>query len=104
MVAETSQSESETVECDRHGHRRKTYVCDHLLDGEKQGFVWSPDEPENPYPDAWCLACDRVRLEHGEKWNPQSEALITVRLVCSDCYEEIKERNHLGTEVSGNVH
>jgi hypothetical protein len=45
-----------------------------------------------------------VRLEHGEKWNPQSEALITVRLVCSDCYEEIKERNHLGTEVSGNVH
>jgi hypothetical protein len=32
------------------------------------------------------------------EWNEKSIALLKVRLVCGDCYEEIKERNVLGTE------
>jgi hypothetical protein len=36
-------------------------------------------------------------LAHGGKWNETSEALIKVRLVCGDCYEEIKSKNALDT-------
>lgn len=34
------------------------------------------------------------------QWNEKSIALIKVRLVCGDCYEEIKARNVLGAEGS----
>jgi hypothetical protein len=98
MVMENVGSQSSVVECDRHGQRPKAYVCDHLLHGVKQGFVTSGNQPENPYPDAWCLACDRIRLAHGGDWNNESEALITIRVVCGDCYEEIRDRNLPGTE------
>jgi hypothetical protein len=27
------------------------------------------------------------------EWNEKSEALLKVRLVCGDCYEEIRARN-----------
>ena len=46
----------------------------------------------------WCSKCQQIRLDHGGEWNEASEALIKVRLVCGDCYEEIKGRNVLGTE------
>ena len=88
----------EIVHCDRHGDRRKAYVCDHLLHGSHQGFFTASDETTNPHPDAWCSKCQQIRLDHGGEWNETSEALIKVRLVCGDCYEEIKGRNVLGTE------
>ena len=84
----------DTVHCDRHGDRRKAYVCSHLLHGARLGFISSPGEEEtNPHPDAWCSACEGIRQQYGGEWNPESEKLITVKLVCGDCYEEIKERN-----------
>ena len=89
MTSQPEQQEAETVRCHRHGVRRKAYVCDHLLTGRRQGFVSSNEQPGNPYPDAWCSACDHIRKTHGRTWNSESEALITVRLVCGDCYEEI---------------
>lgn len=90
----------ETVHCDRHGDRRKAYVCDHLLHSDGQGFfTTAPDEDlTNAHPDAWCSKCEQIWLDHGGEWNETSEALIQVRLVCGDCYEEIKERHLLGTE------
>jgi hypothetical protein len=90
------------VHCDRHGDRRAAYLCDHLLHGSGQGF-FSGDDPGNPHPDAWCSRCEQIRLAHGTEWNAESEALIRVRLVCGDCYEEIKERNVLGTEANNPV-
>ena len=85
--------EADLVHCSRHGDRRKAYVCGHLFSGEGQGFVASRDQPGNPHPDGWCPACDRIRLAHGGAWNEESEALIKVRLVCGECYEEIKSNN-----------
>jgi hypothetical protein len=96
MSTEHAEWQPGAIECERHGSRPKAYVCDHLLLGIDQGFVTSTDQPDNPYPDAWCLACDRVRVAHGGVWNQQSEALITVRVVCADCYTEIRQRNVLG--------
>jgi hypothetical protein len=37
------------------------------------------------------------------EWNEKSIALLKVRLVCGDCYEEIKQRNILGTEETNPV-
>lgn len=88
-------SDSSTVHCDRHGDRQKAYICDHLLHGTHQGFFAASDEPANPHPDAWCTKCQQILLDHGGEWNEKSQALIKVRLVCGDCYEEIKERNVL---------
>jgi hypothetical protein len=89
-----------TVHCQRHGDRREAFVCDHLLRGEHQGF-FAAEEPGNPHPDAWCSECERIRLAYAladGEWNERSEALLKVRLVCGDCYEEIRARNVLDTE------
>jgi molybdenum cofactor biosynthesis enzyme MoaA len=94
----TVANQHKTVHCARHGDRREAFICDHLLSGTRQVFFIDSDDVANPHPDAWCLKCERIRLAHGGKWNETSEALIKVRLVCGDCYEEIKGKNVLGTE------
>lgn len=91
-----------TVHCERHGDRRQAFVCDHLLHGTRQGF-FAGEDPGNPHPDAWCAQCEQIRITHGGssgEWNEKSEPLIKIRLVCGDCYEEIKQSNLLGTQGS----
>jgi hypothetical protein len=91
-----------TVHCEKHGDRRKAFVCDHLLHGLNQGF-FSADEEGNPYPDAWCSKCEQIRLTNGGnsgEWNEASEALIKIKLICGDCYEEIKRRNSHSESIS----
>src|SRR5580698_9829836 len=56
-----SMTEAHIVHCERHWDTRAAYVCGHLLTGERQGFFASYENPNDPYPDAWCLACDRIR-------------------------------------------
>ena len=84
----------ETIHCERHGNRRKAYVCDHLFHGEALGFYSSTPSSADPHPDAWCVSCEDIRLAHGG-WNDESEALIKIRLVCGDCYELIRSLNTL---------
>jgi len=93
-----SASLHKTTHCQKHGDRREAFVCDHLLHGAGRGFFAADDEPENPHPDAWCSECDQIRSSHSGpdgEWNEKSESLIKVKLVCGDCYEEIKARNIL---------
>jgi len=80
------------VECSKHGVKPRAYVCEHLFGGHDQGFVASTDDPDNPFPDAWCRACEQIRLAHGG-WSEESEKHISIRLVCGDCYELIKDQN-----------
>lgn len=104
QTGEVQAGEAKSVHCERHGDRREAFVCDHLLHGMNQGF-FSADEEGNPYPDAWCAKCEQIRLVHGGssgEWNETSEALLKVRLVCGDCYGEIKQRN-LSPEDMGRV-
>ena len=92
-----ARDQHKTVHCERHGDRREAFVCDHLLRGMRQGF-FAADDPGNPHPDAWCFKCDQIRTAHAGvdgEWNEKSEALLKVRLVCGDCYDEIKARNTL---------
>jgi hypothetical protein len=95
-----SADQYKIVHCDRHGDQREAFVCDHLLHGTSQGF-FSGADPGNPHPDAWCSKCEQIRSAYpgaNGEWNEKSEALLKVRLVCGDCYEEIKLRNVQRTE------
>lgn len=66
-------------------------MCEHLLHGTALGFFYDVDDLGNPFPDAWCSKCERVR---GESANFSDEyALATFNLVCGACYEEIKAKN-----------
>lgn len=88
-------SDSDTkVECGKHGATTATYVCQHLVKGEKLGFNqgYDPDNPDDLYPDAWCDECNKVLEDEGE-WNDKSEGFAGIKLLCSHCYEETRERN-----------
>ena len=80
------------VECSEHGVQPRGYVCEHLYEGSKQGFVASTDEPDNPFPDAWCRACEEIRQAHGG-WNEHSEKQLSIHIVCGACYQLIRGLN-----------
>ena len=66
-------------------------MCKHLLHGSELGFFYDVDDVSNPYPDAWCSQCERVRGESGEFTDEYARA--TIALVCGACYEELKAKN-----------
>lgn len=84
------------IECSVHGKQPATFVCQHLVHslrtGDKVGFNFAHD-PDNPRPDAWCDACERVVMEAGGEWDDQSEEFAGVSLVCAGCYDRIKQIN-----------
>jgi hypothetical protein len=91
-----NHSSENSVSCVRHGNEKtEAFVCEHLVTGTELGFYFDIVDKGNPFPDAWCARCKRIRQDHGGTWNEESEALINVKLVCGDCYKEIKTRNIL---------
>lgn len=81
------------VNCAQHGERRSTLVCRHLTRGEKLGFFTAAeDDPENPWPGAWCGACEKL-LEEDKGWSERAREFARVTLVCDKCYEVFRERN-----------
>ena len=82
------------VECEVHGKQTATFVCNHLVRGDKLGFNYGydPEYPDDLYPDAWCDECESVLEAEGE-WNEKSEAFADIKVLCSTCYEECRERN-----------
>jgi len=82
----------ERVHCERHGPASATFVCQHLVCGSGLGFFCA-DDPADPYPDAWCGQCERVREREGGEWNDSSEAFAKITLLCHHCYEAARRRN-----------
>lgn len=79
--------------CVTHGERQKAYVCSHLARGAAAlGFNCGDPTADNPFPDAWCDDCELIRASHGG-WNDESEKLLQISLVCSECYGRIRIRN-----------
>jgi len=59
------------------------------------GFFWTPDDPQNPRPDAWCTECEkRVRLTGGE-WVGEAETQLQAKVLCGACYDAAKSF-HMG--------
>jgi hypothetical protein len=56
----------------------------------KVGFVENSFDPNDQQ--AWCDACERMFLEEGEM-TERFEAFTGMKVVCSPCYAEIKQRH-----------
>jgi len=41
---------------------------------------------------AWCDECEKVRMKFNG-WNEDSEKFAQIKLVCENCYFELKEFN-----------
>jgi hypothetical protein len=89
----TADESLRAVHCKIHGDQREAYLCSHLLHGEAKGLYFDLDNPDDPYPDAWCSDCEKLRIESGGEWTDELCARIDVTLVCRACYREIKTRN-----------
>jgi hypothetical protein len=99
--SDTKKIDQRTIHCNRHGDNREALMCKHLLHGSRQGFLFDAEELDNPFPDAWCSECERVRTEKGESGVFSDEyACANFKLVCGECYQEIKARNEVGTNGS----
>jgi hypothetical protein len=84
---------TDKIQCAVHGESQEAYVCAHLV-GETVGLGFNRDDPteDNPFPDAWCDNCELIRGAHGG-WNEESEKLLKISLLCSQCYERARIRN-----------
>lgn len=76
-------------------------MCQHLLAGSKLGFNWGRDgdSPDEWCPDAWCDACEAIVDAEGE-WTERAEGFAGIKLICSECYEIVRERNWLHDEAA----
>jgi hypothetical protein len=86
------------VECEVHGMKRRGFVCHHLINGDNKGFeeafptIKGMELEEDDDFQAWCDKCEIERLRT-DGWNEESTKFADIKLVCEDCYFEIKERN-----------
>ena len=79
------------IEC-THGGGAGTFVCVHLAEGVACGFHADEPTAADPWPDAWCDGCERVRAEAGE-WNDENMDALDIRFLCEHHYVEVRERN-----------
>ena len=77
------------LHCDTHGPSVSAYLCAHLLLQPVQTWHCNPPTAEEPCPDAWCDACERLFLQEGE-WNEKNEGQVNIRLVCQHCYQDAR--------------
>jgi hypothetical protein len=79
------------VKCDKHGVGYQTYVCEHLIAVPSQTWFSGDVNDSNPWPDAWCAACNNFFQEQGE-WNDKNESHLNIELICHQCYEVLRSR------------
>jgi hypothetical protein len=83
------------MECQLHGVRRPAFVCQHLKAGSGIGFHVPCDgpQPDWPFKNAWCDACNAVLIEQHYEWNDVSEDHARPAAVCEGCFDDIRQRN-----------
>jgi hypothetical protein len=84
------------VTCETHGETRLAFICEHLNKNNYTGFHEAFDsnpliEPDDDY-QAWCDECEKIRLQH-DGWNDYAMSFVKLKIVCDQCYFEIKRRN-----------
>ena len=85
------------VDCETHGESFATFICRHLQSGEGKGFFCA-DDPNDSHPDAWCFECDEALKRGGGVWNEQSDKQAGVKMVCANCYDEMRARRLAGMQ------
>lgn len=66
-------------------------MCRHLAEGRGRGFHVADEDPDDPWPDAWCDACEAA--SNGGEWDDEAIAFAGARALCSGCYEIVRARN-----------
>ena len=91
-----SGSARRLVQCGTHGENVPAYVCSHLLEGLRArdirsiGFYEAEPKPDDPESCGWCQACEDVRVAEGG-WNDRSEGFAKIQLICSGCFDSIRQ-------------
>lgn len=92
------QLRQKTVDCNQHGYARPAFICKHLDCKTVRGFHEAFDtykgmelEEDDDF-QAWCDECEKIRIKHGE-WNEKSESFAQIKLICENCYFELKNFN-----------
>jgi len=86
------------VQCGAHEYKRRAFACKHLNKTDKVGFEESFETFENMELNedddfqAWCNECEVAR-QQTEGWTDESMRFAEIRLVCEQCYFEMKEVN-----------
>jgi len=88
----TTEDESVTVECSKHGTRMSAIVCQHHLDirDPAVGFVENGSDPNDLQ--AWCGQCEQLFVEEGEM-TPRFRSFNGMTVVCVVCYEELQRKH-----------
>ena len=77
------------IKCPTHGEANCTYVCSHLASDPRQRWYCNYPSNDDPYPDAWCSACEQAFQQQGE-WNEANKQTSNVRVFCHYCYDQSK--------------
>lgn len=97
---EIQKMKQKTVDCENHGFGRPAFICQHLnlktAVGFEEAFETFPgmELDEDDDLQAWCDECEKIRLENNG-WNDETMEFAKIKLVCEDCYFEIKKLNEL---------
>jgi hypothetical protein len=99
-MKEETKKTRETIKCGKHGpNKRMAFVCKHLMNKQvKVGFeeafpsTKGMELEEDDDFQAWCDACEVVRVA-ADGWNEESFNVDDIRLVCEECYFDIKAFN-----------
>lgn len=85
-------SEPDLIECSTHGGTPTTFTCRHLIEGVACGFWTAVEDPDDPWPDAWCDLCEEA-LNNAGGWTDETETLADIKMLCTHCYEEARAHN-----------
>lgn len=83
-----SDSENK-IECPTHGEANCAFVCNHLAGDPRQRWYCNYPTKDDPWPDAWCGACEQAFQEQGE-WNEQNSQNLNLKILCHNCYDNKK--------------
>ena len=86
------------IDCSKHGKSRPAFICQHLNKNQQTGFEESFETQigmylqEDDELSAWCNKCEEIRSKD-DGWNDENMEFAKIKLVCENCYFEIKEYN-----------
>lgn len=80
------------IDCDSHGSGYAAYICKHLLADPEQKWFANARSDDDPWPDAWCGACELSFQEQGE-WTEATEKKANIQVLCHCCYEKLRARS-----------
>ena len=86
-------SRANQVECATHGRGVEAFLCRHLVENVGLEFHRTDPIADNPQPDAWCRACEKIRRRAGGWERLDAASAPPIRLVCGHCYDIILARH-----------